>query len=74
MASAKTKGLKVVLPGDVVENEDTSKAKKLRLGPGLRQDIFDEGKAEPDIIATKCGILRSDKTSSFWVDTNQRRV
>ena len=72
-AASKTKN-KIVLPGDTVINSVADSEKRLRLGPGLRQDIFKVSDTEPDIVATKCGVLRNEKSSSFWIDNNQKRV
>lgn len=58
----------VVLPGDIID-EPTNIAtinKKVILGPGLR-------KQNENIISTKCGLLKSKKPNTFWVDSFQKR-
>ena len=62
----------VVLPGDIVaekikDKKDVHKNIKLKLGPGLRLD-------KDNIVAYKCGVLREKENTTFWIDTNQRRV
>lgn len=57
-----------VLPGDLVTcfgevNAET----KVLLGPGLRQE-------SNRVIAVKPGILRKGKTSTYWVDSHEKRV
>ncbi|XP_071824900.1 exosome complex component RRP40-like [Apostichopus japonicus] len=57
----------VVLPGDVLTDrlkEITNK--KVRLGPGLRWQ-------SKDVVACKCGVLKSREDHAFWIDNHQRR-
>lgn len=70
----KREKVSVVLPGDVVElPEDDDKSKKLRLGPGLRQGLANTEDEHVDVVAAKCGVLRS-KSAAFWLESNQKRV
>lgn len=58
----------VVLPGDPVTCfGDVSADTKVLLGPGLRQELN-------RIIAVKPGILRRGKSSTYWVDSHEKRV
>lgn len=74
--SGKQKKLKVLLPGDVVQlGEEAEKAKRIRLGPGLRQEAPTEGAEEKmKVVASKCGLLREHKQADFWLDANQKRA
>lgn len=58
----------VVLPGDIIEEPSNIATinKKVILGPGLR-------KQNENIISTKCGLLKSKKPNTFWVDSFQKR-
>ena len=74
MATKKSKkSSRVVLPGDPVDMGAADAAKRIRLGPGLRQDALQDGATEPRVLASKCGVLKSDK-NAFWVDASQKRV
>ncbi|XP_071953837.1 exosome complex component RRP40-like [Antedon mediterranea] len=59
---------RIVIPGDVVvlkTNEDDGK--KIRLGPGLRQE-------SEEVIVCKCGIIRhKTDPETYWVDCHQKR-
>lgn len=58
----------IVVPGDdLTEQIKTEEVKKPTIGPGLRQD-------GDHIFATKAGILRLKKPSTFWIDCHQKRV
>ena len=59
----------LVLPGDVVPNTSSS---TLKLGPGLLQLASNSHKY---IISTRAGLLNQTANgSSFWVESNSRRV
>lgn len=58
----------VVLPGEDVTNDTKSstKSSKVILGPGLRR-------IDDRVIACKGGILKQQSSTTFWVDTYQKR-
>lgn len=59
----------VVLPGDDVTNDTKStsaQTSKVILGPGLRR-MGDK------VIASRAGILKQRSTTTFWVDSFQKR-
>lgn len=61
----------VVLPGDritlpIPQNADASKKSKVILGPGLRQ-------VDGNVVSCKAGVLKKRSTSTFWVDSYQKR-
>ncbi|XP_071800401.1 exosome complex component RRP40-like [Asterias amurensis] len=56
-----------VLPGDDLSYLlVSSKGKKLRLGPGLRQET-------DSVVSCKCGILRKKEPNVYWIDNHQKR-
>ncbi|XP_033103558.1 exosome complex component RRP40-like [Anneissia japonica] len=59
---------RIVIPGDVVVlKEKGDDSKKIRLGPGLRQE-------SDEVIVCKCGIIRHKKEPEmYWVDCHQKR-
>jgi hypothetical protein len=62
----------VVSPGDIVAEKVKTKQVvvkkiKLKLGPGLRMD-------KDNIIVYKCGVLRENDSTVFWIDNDQKRV
>lgn len=55
----------VVLPGDDLTN-DTKSTSKVILGPGLRR-------IDDRVVASKAGILKQRSSTTFWVDSFQKR-
>lgn len=54
----------VVMPGEIIGKVDPAKTTKIGIGVIQNQE---------NLIATKCGILRS-KGNHVWVDNRQKRV
>ncbi|KAJ8036214.1 Exosome complex component RRP40 [Holothuria leucospilota] len=56
-----------VLPGDILTDRvNRSGSKKYKLGPGLTVQ-------SEDVVACKCGVLKSKENSTFWIDNHQKR-
>lgn len=61
----------VVLPGDQItlpipQSVGGAKKPKVILGPGLRQ-------VDGNVVSSKAGVLKQRSTSTFWVDSYQKR-
>lgn len=57
-----------VLPGDILTDRvNRGGSKKYKLGPGLTVQ-------SEDVVACKCGVLKSKENNTFWIDNHQKRV